>query len=171
MVRHQKQTGRCAPGDRRACLSGPNWRQGYENKPSPAAPDRVHPGSTAARGALIRSESYPFWKCDRAGRDLLDGFEHVLEGPIGVRRQPSLPRRLKDEEQERASGDLIGVSELDILEIVALALVRIDQANPSAPADRLGKREGHDIVVGIEHQEQGRVGPDPPNAGLLRATV
>jgi hypothetical protein len=69
---------RRVPGrDSRHAMTGSHHRQaGIAAIQAPALLDCL----------LIRGGSHPFWKRDRTGRDVLDGFEHVLEGPVGVRR-------------------------------------------------------------------------------------
>ena len=49
--------------------------------------------------------------------------------------------------------------------------IGVDQALPLVAAGHLGEREDDDVVVGVEDEEQRRVGARPHDPGRLRAAV
>ena len=77
----------------------------------------------------------------------------------------------QNEDEQRTAGDLIAVTELEGGRFGPTGDVAVDQTEPALAFRHLGKRELHDIVVGIGNQQESRVIATPLDAGRLRTAI
>src|SRR6185295_18444933 len=77
----------------------------------------------------------------------------------------------QNEDEQRTAGDLIAVTELEGGRFGPAGDVAVDQTEPALALRHLGKRELHDIVVGIGNQQKSRVIATPLDAGRLRTAI
>src|ERR1700736_3121235 len=79
--------------------------------------------------------------------------------------------RFECEEQQRSAGDAVNLPGRESAHLGVLGKIGVDQQLPMPAADRFRQGEPDEIVVAVQHHQEGGVFAAPADAGRLGAAV